>query len=344
MPDPRSSFQRFRTWQLISLVAVCLAVAAVVLMAHLRTRSAPNGEASSGVSGTSNPKASTEQHRGSNTQRPDRARRLTEFGRMAQVASSSPDLQSFVEEAQKRPSEGGVAYAIVAIERCAQERRLHRMLELQFEQIAATDPNVAARRRALTAEAQRCTGFNQVNLQDAADRLSKGAQTDPIASAKAKVGTVATYLERRELSLQIMQMEDPHLLARLPLLTPTKSALGMVPHLDGEPYGGIGTAQFSAAVSLVPCAFGDVCDDANESVVRACTNYGVCAKDTFDLYKKIYADRPQDYEKILSAFNRLTTVVRVKDVDALTAPSESGRSSQRPAERDTSAVPPVPSR
>lgn len=267
---------------------------------------------------------------------------LTRYGSMARLASKSPDLRRFVELAKSRPDEGGIAYAIAALERCVNEHRLRNIFDMQLRETATSDPSSALRKKALLNERERCSSFADEELLSVGELVQRGMREDPVVIVKSRLATMSSLKDRQELSLEIMSMRDPQLLARMPLLAEAANKQGTAPHLDGKPYGGVQSAEFFAAVNLLPCAFGEACDQGHEFVVRACVSYGICSDTTFDVYKKIHAKRPGSYENILSTFARLRDVIQSKDLNALSPDAESSNASvSRAASSNSSAVPPI---
>lgn len=245
---------------------------------------------------------------------------LTAFGRMAAELSAATDLRVFAERAKQHPENGGIAYASLAVQQCLMAKNLKTVAGKSWEKSAALDPKHASDRlAALSLYERRCASFTDTEIRGAQELLKSGEQKDPVVVLRNQIRRQLTDTERLDLSARIMEMRDPYLLQNMPLLRAPKE--GEAVYLDGKPYGGVERAEFTMAITLLPCAYGTLCDSSHESVVGQCITTGTCAKDLFELVQRGTSETPGSYERILGIYQRLRDVVAANEVGALARPS-----------------------
>jgi len=244
---------------------------------------------------------------------------LTPSGRLAQQASRSTNLRAFVESAKQQPQDGGIAYAVGALQYCLHLNDLKQKYAGLSQEIATGSGQDAARRLAgLNRMVSQCSDFTPEELQQASSLRSSGKDRDPILALffKGFEYSRMSMADQRSLSKSILLARDPYLLhaAGVGIGRVVVDGLWVV-FFDGEKFGGVVDAQsYRDAWSLVPCNFGEDCELSSD-VVIACVFEGTCHRNRLELLRSSYSGRETEFQGVIRLAAKLTEAVTSGEVD-----------------------------
>ena len=165
-----------------------------------------------------------------------------------------------------------------------------------------------------------CEQFTPSEISGGVNVLAtEDVDDDPLLAAVDHFGASSVDAERRQLA-QMLSHPDPLLLQEL---GPRLAQRAMQ---EDEGYwfdGAFHVAEDGqAALALLPCAFGQPCDDSDPQVWTACLQSQDCAGDRFDLILRQTArgDTARE-QRIMALYRRMVDAVRSGDVDRFIAPA-----------------------
>jgi hypothetical protein len=300
-------------------LAVCLVLGVVAAVGFYVSR-APNVEdaraASGAISAPSNaPNATATPPQVSlTTSTSSDEDSLSSSGRLAQQASRSTNLRSFVEYAKQRPQEGGVTYAVAALQYCQYFSQLiSKYPSLSAEVSKSPGPTAALRLEALNRMSSQCADFTPQELGQDLTLRASGRSTDPILKLQMqwfdyrKLSPEA----QRELITSTLAARDPYLFNAIGSTINQKVVDGQViVAFDGQRFGGLASeADYRAAWSLVACNFGEDCAISSD-ITALCVFEGQCFSSRENLLRAQFDGRKSDFDRVVALSRRLTDAVR----------------------------------
>lgn len=244
---------------------------------------------------------------------------------------SSLDLRPYVERMKQKPKEGGVYYALLAMQECAgggwlsgspKERQ-----ELQQHFSKTGDHRIAqAQLAAETRLRSRCSGFtaNEVSSEAYLELLRHGEVLgDPLVTAKMNLMRAKESKDVAKIGSaiqKVFELQDPQVLgdvgASISLVKATKGG-GVAYLFDGQRYEGKASLVYGLAWSLVPCAFGAPCDgpSGNSGAAMMCIGQGDCFSNRFDAVRRgVLRGDEAAFSEVMTLYTRLVEAIRSNNV------------------------------
>jgi hypothetical protein len=246
---------------------------------------------------------------------------------------SAIDLRPYVELMKQRPKEGGVYYALLAMQECANGAWLsdspkdQQALQRHFSK--SNDHRIAqAQLAAETRLRSRCSGFtkSEVSSETYRQLLRQGEEMgDPLITAKMNFLRARESKDgaRTSAAMQrVFELQDPQVLSDIGATISTVRATkgnGVAYVFDGQRYEGKASVIYGLAWSLVPCAFGAPCDGplGNSGAAMMCIGQGNCFSNQFDAvrYGTLQGDEAA-FGEVMALYKRLTEAIRSNNVAA----------------------------
>ena len=248
---------------------------------------------------------------------------------LAQAFLRSDNLRAFAAAAVMEPQRGGVAYAMYARSLCVHQAALLAEHGLSgaaaLPYAAPEDPSAyATRAAAFRAAADACASYSESELAPSErrrlDQLAAqgGDIFYSISGRSIRAAQSGDRVELRELLQAVLAQRDPLLLIiALPKLVDVAAVDALAADLD------VRTQEdrenvVDAALSVLPCRFGLVCDARSPDVLASCLDQGQCAADRVTLVRDaLPADQRVAFDLALL---RLEAAVRDSRPDVLSRP------------------------
>ena len=233
------------------------------------------------------------------------------------------DLRAFWLEAQQRPAEGGLSYAMLATMLCrGRAQALDKAgvsIRSPLPYVAPEDPRLyAVRVGRYDRAAAACASFAPDELALATERqlfARAGREGDSLNAdwAAARRAVLSGDLaERRKALLHVLERVDPLLFATsMESLVNVQTAAE--PHYwqEGQPVAAVDVGLYQAALAVLPCRFGLICDERSPEVLAACLSVGTCAPDRVSLTRSRLA--PDDRSAFDALLDNMEGAVRRRD-------------------------------
>lgn len=240
-------------------------------------------------------------------------------GDLARQATQSTNLRTFVESAKLRPREGGITYAVAALQYCQHWMDLKdKYNELSNEVAKSPGPTAVRRLAALNRMSAQCADFTADELGQAHSLRANGRAQDPLLKLQGQWFEYRRLSEQhqRALVLSTLAARDPYLLNAVGTTIGQQVVDGQaVVHFDGERFGGLASASdYKAAWSLVACRFGEDCS-MSADVTTTCVFEGECYPSRQSLLRASFAGREAEFDRVVEVAGRLTDAVRRGQAD-----------------------------
>jgi len=241
---------------------------------------------------------------------------------MATLLRDSKDLRVFAMDAMGRPEAGGVTYAAYAVGICRAARVMvmASMVDWTVADLPYTAPEdprtYAAKNESYKRIKAACQSFSDDKTGDERD-IQLRAQEDTLQklSLQVKAAVASNDPSQRKSALAaVLDNGDPLLVSeQLERLLLEKTPQGLAYWIDGKQVPAMNSGILQAALGVLPCALGLVCDERSALVLGACLNTGKCYTDQIEM---VLANLPDDSQRaqLKSTLASLESAVRERRI------------------------------
>ncbi|MBC3874064.1 hypothetical protein [Undibacterium flavidum] len=234
---------------------------------------------------------------------------------------ATKNMRIFMENAVKRPEEGGISMALQGMLQCRHRMALPK--EIPFK--AGMDSQVYAKRvNALRLTEHICQGLQEEDVSP-----QKEEQLRNLAEKQGDIrsnlwGDLSSALLARKIQAippvveKFLSIKDPYLIKSWTQeIMLSQSGKAKVYWFDGEELHGEQKQDMRNAISLAHCSFGDPCNQNDLAVAVNCADTGFCYDHLTEYVRDVtYKNNPQGYARMLEYRQRLVDAIKREDIDA----------------------------
>ncbi|MBC3874065.1 hypothetical protein [Undibacterium flavidum] len=231
------------------------------------------------------------------------------------------NMRIFMENAVKRPQEGGISLAIKGMLQCQHRMELPR--EIPFK--AGMDSQVYAKRvNALRLTEHICQGLQEEDVTRQKEEVLRNLaekQGDIRNNLWIELGSALRERKQSVISPQVkkfLSIKDPRIIDELTQeIMLSQSGKAKVYWFDGEEFSGVQKDDMRNAIRLARCSFGDPCNQSNLDFAISCAQNGFCYDNVIDSVREVtYKNNPHGYARMLGYRQRLVDAIKREDIDA----------------------------
>lgn len=236
--------------------------------------------------------------------------------------------RSFLEQALRQPEAEGAYYAMRVLTHCRDLAVAPEFVDPAHPPYETNDPEYTAKVRATEVLRANCRGLlpSDVTIQHEQEVTQQIESRDPvlrainayIAASKGFSDSPDAAPARLRATLGIMELADPQVVddLGLRLVLYRSSDSKRYAWFGGKSYGLDDEVDVGGAIYLLPCGLGLACDLTDHITARRCASGAGCDASRYDYLKRIYAERPGMYEKVLAMSEAMAREFRNRNAEA----------------------------
>lgn len=232
------------------------------------------------------------------------------------------NMRAFVENALQHPEQGGYFYASKVLKQCRGYVTGTDIESGAAKTYPAGEDSGKFQQAANAAERlrMRCADFlaEETSYKRSADIWKNGRYTDPLIAAIENYDSAYTESKKstgnaaiRTQALQnLLLLGDPLAIEEINLRLNLQVENGKTGFLLDHTFHDLNSeTDVGAAIYLLPCSIGLVCDEKEFDVSVRCASGGECVGSRFEYIQKMVETLPGAYERIITAYDAMRTAV-----------------------------------